>query len=83
LNNYRRLPCPDNELSGVIFISLTGFYFLLLSVAGYSWGQQGYMAWVMISMGVSQSRIGTRNDQEAELDDERTDIGETYDLYVA
>jgi O-antigen ligase len=83
LKNYRRSPYPDNELSGVIFISLTGFYFLLLSVAGYSWGQQGYMAWVMISMGVSQSRIATRNDQEAEMDDERIEIEESYDLYVA
>jgi O-antigen ligase len=82
LKNYRRLPYPDNELSGVIFISLTGFYFLLLSVAGYSWGQQGYMAWVMISMGVSQSRIAARNDQEAEMDDERLEIEESYDLYV-
>jgi hypothetical protein len=83
LKNYRRLPYPDNELSGVIFISLIGFYFLLLSVAGYSWGQKGYMAWVMISMGVSQSRIAARNDREAEMDDERIEIEESYDLYVA
>jgi len=83
LKNYRRLPYPDNELSGVIFISLTGFYFLLLSVAGYSWGQQGYMAWVMISMGVSQSRIFARNNQEPEMDDVRIESEGSYDLYVA
>jgi hypothetical protein len=81
--NYRCLPHPDNEISGVIFISLTGFYFLLLSVAGYSWGQQGYMAWIMISMGVSQSRIAERNDQEVEIDDEGREMGEGYDLNVA
>jgi O-Antigen ligase len=54
---YRRTPRPENRLSGVLFISLAGFYFLLLSVAGYNWGQQGYMAWMLISLAVSHSRV--------------------------
>jgi O-antigen ligase/polysaccharide polymerase Wzy-like membrane protein len=72
---YRRLPAPEDHLSGVLFISLGGFYFLLLSVAGYSWGQQGYMAWVLISLAVSLSRFGGRRTQlppshvEHELDE--------------
>lgn len=57
---YRRLPRPGNNLSGVFFIVLAGFYFLLLSVAGYSWGQQGYMAWVLISLSVSHIRVAGR-----------------------
>jgi hypothetical protein len=35
---YRLLSRTQSEFSGVIFISLVGFNFLLLSVAGYSWG---------------------------------------------
>ena len=60
---YRRIPAPENYLSGVLFISLAGFYFLLLSVAGYSWGQQGYMAWILISLAVSHSRVAGRSVQ--------------------
>jgi hypothetical protein len=55
--DYRRLPRPDNALSGVLFIVLCGFYFLLLSVAGYSWGQQGYMSWILISLIISHRRV--------------------------
>jgi hypothetical protein len=60
---YRRIPAPENYLSGVLFISLAGFYFLLLSVAGYSWGQQGYIAWILISLAVSHSRVASRSVQ--------------------
>lgn len=55
--DYRRLPRPDNALSGVLLIALAGFYLLLLSVAGYSWGQQGYMSWILISLIVSLRRV--------------------------
>jgi hypothetical protein len=55
--NYRRMPRSSNQLSGVLFVCLAGFYFLLLSVAGYSWGQQGYMAWILISLSVSHARV--------------------------
>ena len=57
VQNYRSIPEPDNYLSGVIFIALGGFYFLLMSVAGYSWGQQGYLSWILISIAVSHSRL--------------------------
>jgi hypothetical protein len=36
---------------------MAGFYFLLISVAAYSWGQQGYMNWILISISVSLPRI--------------------------
>ena len=57
LQSYRAYSEPENFLGGVIFIVLSGFYFLLMSVAGYSWGQQGYMGWILISVGVSHSRL--------------------------
>jgi hypothetical protein len=55
--DYRRMPRPANALSGVFFVSLVGFNFLMLSVAAYSWGQQGYMAWILISLSVSHRRV--------------------------
>ncbi len=81
--SYRHLPEPENYFSGVIFISLSGFYFLLLSVAGYSWGQQGYMAWILISLAVSHSRVALQNGQELQIDDEESRGLEEYDLYAA
>jgi hypothetical protein len=64
LRQYRTFPRPGRYLCGVFFISLMSFYFLLLSVAGYSWGQQGFMAWILIALSVSYSRI-VRREQRA------------------
>ncbi len=47
----------EGAMSGVFFVCLVGFYFLMLSVAAYSWGQQGYMSWILISLAVSHRRI--------------------------
>jgi O-Antigen ligase len=61
LQSYWRLPRPEKYFSGVLFVSLAGFYFSLLSVAGYSWGQQGYMAWMLISLSVAYPTIVLRD----------------------
>ena len=47
----------EGAMSGVFFVCLAGFYFLMLSVAAYSWGQQGYMSWILISLAVSHRRM--------------------------
>jgi hypothetical protein len=47
----------EGAVSGVFFVCLAGFYFLMLSVAAYSWGQQGYMSWILISLAVSHRRV--------------------------
>jgi len=60
LRNYRKLGPPEGMLSGVLFITMAGFYFLMISVAAYSWGQQGYMNWILISISVSLPRIRSR-----------------------
>lgn len=78
--SYWQLPPPEGYFSAVIFISLSEFYFLLLSVAGYSWGQQGYMAWILISVAVSYSHIAMQNDEE-QIEDEG--LEEQYELYIA
>jgi hypothetical protein len=82
--SYLRLPQPENYLSGVLFVSLAAFYFLLLSVAGYNWGQQGYMAWILISLSVSHPRVMSKSDQFVQTDDmESRALEEKYDLHIA
>jgi hypothetical protein len=54
---FRALPEPENALSGVFLICLLAFDFLLVSVAAYSWGQQGYLAWILISLAVSHWQL--------------------------
>jgi hypothetical protein len=63
----------DGAMSGVFFVCLVGFYFLMLSVAAYSWGQQGYMSWILISLAVSHRRILLR---ERALEKEKRNPGE-------
>ncbi|WP_263383697.1 O-antigen ligase family protein [Granulicella arctica] len=73
--SYRQRSGLDWQLSGVIFISLLGFYILLYSVAGYSWGQQGYMAWILIALagsaqqGVRMERFAAKTNS-ASVDEE-------------
>jgi hypothetical protein len=81
--NFWQLPPPESDLCAVLFISLSGFYFLLLSVAGYSWGQQGYMAWILISISVSYSQIALQDDNE-QMDDEIVeDLEQHYERHIA
>ncbi len=83
LRTYIRLPRPEKNLSGVLFIALAGFYFLLMSVAGYSWGQQGYLAWILISLVVCHPRVALQRDEAEEETDEQSEGLQKYDLYVA
>ena len=61
LRSYQRLPRPEKYFSGVVFITLAAFYFMLLSVAGYSWGQQGFMGWILISLSIVYPRLVMRD----------------------
>jgi hypothetical protein len=61
LRSYLLLPRPARDFSGVVFISLASFYFLLMSVAGYNWGQQGFMAWILIALSVAYPRLIVRD----------------------
>jgi hypothetical protein len=67
LRNYRRMPRPEKYFIGVIFISLAGFYLGLLSVAGYNWGQQGFMAWILISLSAAYPRVVMRGRRQGRL----------------
>ena len=85
LRDYTQLPRPEKYFCSVLFISLAGFYFSLLSVAGYNWGQQGYMAWMLISLSVAYPAIVLRDRDAAQSTDdaENQDVEEEYGCYVA
>jgi hypothetical protein len=84
LRSYRFLPRPERDLSGVLLISLMGFYFSLLSVAAYSWGQQGYMAWILISLLAVYPTVIMQDHQECEEQDGEDGRGSgEYDIFVA
>ncbi len=50
--SYRTLPRPDRYFSAVCFYLLTSFFFVMVSVASYGWGQDGYMLWILIALTV-------------------------------
>jgi O-antigen ligase len=83
LRSYRTLTRPENELSGVLFISLIGFYFLMLSVASYCWGQQGYMSWILIALVVSHPRVMRIKEESetAERIPEPHELNEKKEIY--
>jgi len=81
--SYRLLPSPENRLSGVLLISLAAFDLLLMSVAGYSWGQQGYLAWILISLVVCHSRLALQVEGPNRVLDEETRGLHEYDLDFA
>ncbi len=81
--NFRLLPRPENRLSGVLLTCLLGFYFLLLSVAGYSWGQQGYLNWILISIVVCHSRLAFQIEEQENLVEVETRELDTYDFDIA
>jgi hypothetical protein len=65
LREYLVLPRPERYLSGVFAISLAGFYFGLLSVAGYAWGQQGFLCWLLIAISIAYPRLARQERKAA------------------
>jgi O-Antigen ligase len=47
--DYCKLPRRDCYLSLFFFTNFLMYYFLMASVAMYSWGQNGYMLWIIIA----------------------------------
>ena len=45
--SYRKLPKPDRYFSAVCLSCFASFFFVMVSVAVYGWGQNGYMLWIV------------------------------------
>lgn len=84
LQSYRFLPQPENHFCGILLISLAGFYFSLWTVAGYNWGQQGYMAWILIAVIVSFPRVLLQDEElEEQILETNRELKGEYDPYIA
>jgi hypothetical protein len=55
-----------------------------MSVAGYSWGQQGYLAWILIALVISYSRLAWEPNSEGEEEQElEAEDAAEFDLNLA
>ncbi len=51
------LPKPDRYLQWVLVVNMLQYYFLMLSVAIYGWGQNGFMLWMTIAVSLAYPRV--------------------------
>ncbi len=63
--NYRLLAGSGKELSLLLMVNLLVFYFQMYSVGMYSWGQNGYMLWIMIAIVFAHAKCEDENDVPA------------------
>ncbi|MGD0008673.1 MAG: hypothetical protein ABSE93_09045 [Terriglobia bacterium] len=57
LRDVRNLPSDGRHLSWVLFVTLVGYYFMMTNVGIYSWGQNGYMLWIVIALSLVHGRL--------------------------
>jgi O-antigen ligase len=50
--DFRRIRGPDRYLSLTFFTCMVSYYFMMMSVDIYAWGQEGYMLWILIALSV-------------------------------
>jgi O-antigen ligase len=55
--DFRRLPAPERYLSLILFICMVVYYFMMLSVDMYAWGQEGYMLWILIASSIVYGKL--------------------------
>jgi len=84
LRNVWRLPEPAKFLSWIFFVNLIQYYFLMMSVAIYSWGQNGYMLWFVIAMSMAYPKVmGAATDEEVRAGGLNQTLGTAKVLSVA
>jgi O-antigen ligase len=57
LRSSRKLPKADRSFGVVSFSSMAAAYTVMISVAIYGWGQNGYMLWTVISMSIAYTSL--------------------------
>ena len=57
LRDFRALPKPYDQLSLMLFVNIMAFCFMMTNVAIYGWGQQNYILWIMVALGVVYPRL--------------------------
>jgi O-antigen ligase len=63
--DFRQIRGPDRYLSLTLFTCMVMYYFMMVSVAMYSWGQEGYMLWILIALSIVHGNLArARTDVE-------------------
>jgi O-antigen ligase len=57
---YQRFPVPERQLSLFLLVNMIIYYFQMYTVAMYSWGQNGYMLWVLIALTFAHGKCRER-----------------------
>jgi hypothetical protein len=65
-SGFRKLPGPERYASLAIFAGISACYFSMLSVDMYSWGQDGYILWSLISLAVMSQRVDAQRGSREE-----------------
>jgi len=55
--SYRTLPEPERYFPLVIAINLASYYFMMVSVAMYDWGQNTHHLWILIAMSAAYGTL--------------------------
>jgi len=59
LRGFLAFPKPRDSLALILAVNMGSYYFMMLSVAIYGWGQPGYMLWILISVAMAHHRFIT------------------------
>lgn len=73
--DFRALPRPDCYLSLTLLVTMVTYYFMMVSVAMYGWGQNSYMLWIVIAASLAYGRI--KRAELAREHDRRLDLTDT------
>jgi len=68
-----KLPQPENLPCVVLFVNMCAFLFLMSNVAILSWGQQSYMAWIVVALAMIYPSLA-ENEAVAEEESETENL---------
>jgi hypothetical protein len=60
------LPKPDRYLQWIFCVNLIQYFFLMISVAIYGWGQNGFILWITIAVGLAYPRVAAERETAPE-----------------
>ena len=66
--DYLVSPAPDRYFSLLMAGCLAAYYFMMLSVAMYGWGQNSHQLWMLIAMVSAQNMLLRRTETEASVE---------------
>jgi hypothetical protein len=74
---FRIQPSPGRYLSLTFFAWMAIYYFMMISVDLYAWGQNGYMLWIIIALSLAYGRI-----QQSHSDDDKVEPSAAAQNYI-